>query len=330
MRTPRSCWRSARCSASRSRWTRWRCWAGSTWRTAPLGRPGIRAGLLVAQGDRFRFANDIVRRVAYDAEPAAVRVSRHRRAARLLEARPEAAAAQLAAAGDRDAPPGPGWRPRTRPSSASPTWRPTSCWTRPCAPRCRPRCAPRRCCAAARCAPSSAGHEDARATTRRPASWPASSGDAELEARVLEQLGWTALYARDALHAVELAERATELAESAAAAPGAPRSALAAAGRVRHWDGDYAGATRPTSGCWPRRRCRTTRRWPSRWPTGARCCSTRTGSPRPRRCWRGRCRCAGAPASSGRCCRPCSSPRWPAATPATSAARCRRWTPRAG
>src|SRR5205807_580491 len=66
--------------------------------------------------------------------------------------------------------------------------------------------------------------------------------DSELEARALEQLGWTALYARDAMHAVDFAEQATELAESAAAAPGALPSATLLLGRVRHWDGEYAGA----------------------------------------------------------------------------------------
>ena len=63
----------------------------------------LRAGLLVAQGDRFRFPNDIVRQVAYAAAPEPVRVSRHRRAAKLFETRPETAARHLAAAGDHDA-----------------------------------------------------------------------------------------------------------------------------------------------------------------------------------------------------------------------------------
>ena len=42
---------------------------------------------------------------------------------------------------------------------------------------------------------------------------------------------------------MDLAERAGHLAESAAAAPGARRSSLLLLGRVRHWDGDYTGAT---------------------------------------------------------------------------------------
>ena len=69
-------------------------------------------------------------------------------------------------------------------------------------------------------------------------------GDDELEAAALEQLGWTALYARDALAAVDLAQRARQLAESAAAASSAAPSSFLLLGRVRHWDGDYAGADR--------------------------------------------------------------------------------------
>jgi tetratricopeptide (TPR) repeat protein len=66
--------------------------------------------------------------------------------------------------------------------------------------------------------------------------------DEELEAEALELLGWTALYARDTLAAADLAAQATVLAESAAAAPRALPSSRLLLGRVRHWDGDYAGA----------------------------------------------------------------------------------------
>jgi tetratricopeptide (TPR) repeat protein len=59
----------------------------------------------------------------------------------------------------------------------------------------------------------------------------------------LERLGWTAYYTRDTDAASELAARATELAEEAAAAPAALPSALLLAGRLRHWDGDLAGAS---------------------------------------------------------------------------------------
>lgn len=205
----------------------------------------MRAGLLTVQGDSFRFANDIVRRVAYESVPEPVRINRHRRAARLLADRPEAAAQHLAAAGD--------------PRGAAAAW-----------------------LAAADAADVSFAHTDAerllgcavaaalaggdtaqlvavhlrRGHVRRDLGRPADAredheralalarelGDLELEARALEQLGWTALYARDAAVAVDFAEQATHLAESAAAAPRALPSATLLLGRVRHWDGDYAGA----------------------------------------------------------------------------------------
>jgi tetratricopeptide (TPR) repeat protein len=67
-------------------------------------------------------------------------------------------------------------------------------------------------------------------------------GDDALEAQALERLGWTAYYGRDAAAAGELADRAAELAESAAAAPAALPSALVLVGRIRHWAGDIEGA----------------------------------------------------------------------------------------
>ena len=73
-----------------------------------------------------------------------------------------------------------------------------------------------------RSAPSSAATTPP-ATTTNALVLARELGDEELEARVLEQLGWTAFYARDVLGAVDLAERATQLAESAAAAKGALR-----------------------------------------------------------------------------------------------------------
>ena len=191
--------------------------------------------------------------------------------------------------------------------------------------------AARRCCAAGRCAPSSAG-------TRRPARDHEARRRAGPRARGRRAGGTGAGAARldRAVRPRRTARRWSwpsgppswpsrrrprpgRAERDAAAGPGAALGRRLRRGRR----GLRAGAR-------PRRAAPATARSRSRWPTAARCCSTRTGSPRPRRCWRGRRRCAGAPASSGRCCRPCSSPRWPAATPATSAAPCRRWTPPAG
>ncbi|MFD0503748.1 ATP-binding protein [Streptomyces chiangmaiensis] len=59
-----------------------------------------RAGLLEPSGETFRFSGHIIRKVAYDSASEPVRISRHRRAARLFAAQPEAAAHQLVAAGD--------------------------------------------------------------------------------------------------------------------------------------------------------------------------------------------------------------------------------------
>jgi tetratricopeptide (TPR) repeat protein len=205
----------------------------------------LRAGLLVAQGDSFRFANDIARQVAYESAPEPVRISRHRRAARLLHDRPEAAAAHHAAGCD--------W-----PSAAS-AWV-AAAWTAHLAFANNEAVELlAHAVQAARLAGevrllvdvllrrgqaySELGrHAEARADHEAALELARSESDPALEARALEQLGWTALYARDALHAVDFAEQATELAESAAAAPGALPSAMLLLGRVRHWDGEYAGA----------------------------------------------------------------------------------------
>jgi DNA-binding SARP family transcriptional activator len=205
----------------------------------------LRAGLLVVRGDTFRFANDVVRQVSYNSTPLPVRVSRHRRAAKLFEGRPEAAARQLAAAQDYAAA-ARAWllaahaahlvfanleaerlldealsvaqRSSERTLVATVLMRRGEIRT------------------------DLGRHGDARDDLEAALGIARDVGDELLEARVLEQLGWTALYARDALVAVDLASRARALAESAAAAPGALPSSLLLVGRVRHWDGDYSGA----------------------------------------------------------------------------------------
>ncbi|MBN9113177.1 MAG: AAA family ATPase, partial [Pseudonocardia sp.] len=214
-------------------------------RCATRAAEAVRIGLLHPLPDGMRFVNDVVRQVAYEATPTPVRISRHRRAARLLDARPESAARHFAAAGD--------WSSAAR------------AWTDAAAAAARAfanteavellskavgaaRSADdvtqlvhtlvrrgRACSQIGRYADAVADHEQALELAR-------GRDDPELEALALEQLGWTALYARDAMAAVDLAEQATEVAESAAAAPGALPSATLLLGRVRHWDGDYDGA----------------------------------------------------------------------------------------
>lgn len=205
-----------------------------------------RAGFLVVDGASYRFANDIVRRIAYESAPLPVRVSRHRRVAALLADRPEAAAAHHAAAGDHAAACR-SWMAAadgahlvfahaeaekllTAGISGAHHARDRSLEAAALLRRGGVRCDLGR-------------YEDARDDHDVALAIARELGDEELEARALEGLGWAALWARDALGAVDLAERAGHLAESAAAAPGARRSSLLLLGRVRHWDGDYSGAT---------------------------------------------------------------------------------------
>jgi DNA-binding SARP family transcriptional activator/tetratricopeptide (TPR) repeat protein len=206
----------------------------------------VRAGLLVPDGDRFRFPNDIMRAVAYAHVEAPVRTSRHRRAAELVADRPEAAAAHHSAAGDHDAA-ARAWvaaadaahlafahleAERLLSSALGSAERTGDVVLRTTVLLRRGQ---------ARC--DLARYDEAHDDHAAALELARGLGDEELEARALEALGWTALWARDAFAAVDLAERAGHLAESAAAAPGARRSSLLLLGRVRHWDGDYAGAT---------------------------------------------------------------------------------------
>lgn len=207
----------------------------------------LRAGLLAAQGEYFRFANDVVRQVAYQSVPEPVRISRHRRIAALWEGRPEAAARHLVSAGDM--------------RGAATAWLAAADAAHLAFAHTDAVHVLGLAVEAARAgrdeqqiitallrrgqALSDLGrYDEARADHDAALALARDIGDFELEARALEQLGWTALYARDALVAVEFAEQATELAESAAAAPGALPTATLLLGRVRHWDGDYEGAGR--------------------------------------------------------------------------------------
>jgi DNA-binding SARP family transcriptional activator/tetratricopeptide (TPR) repeat protein len=207
----------------------------------------LRAGLLIADGPRFLFAGSIIRDVLYETTPAPIRTSRHRRAAAKLADRPEMAAAHHAAAGD--------WPQAHAAWSAA-----AEHAIRSFALRDGERLLTHAISAAEQAGDDLAG---ARARIRRgqlreeladykganedhtaALAIARTAGDEGLEAQALERLGWTAYYGRDSAVASELAARAAELAESAAAAPAALPSALVLVGRIRHWAGDIDGAAR--------------------------------------------------------------------------------------
>lgn len=205
----------------------------------------LTAGLLTADGSRFEFSGSVIRETLYEATPPPIRASRHRRAAARLADRPEAAASHHAGAGDwaeaRDA-----WAAAAERAIRAFAIRDAE-----------------RVLTEAVAAAERAGDQRALARTRlrrgqlreELADYEAAQddhvaaltiaravADEELEAQALERLGWTAYYGRDSATASDLAARAAELAESAAAAPGALPSALVLVGRTRHWAGDIDGA----------------------------------------------------------------------------------------
>lgn len=210
-----------------------------------LLQTALRAQLLITHRNSFGFSNTILREVLYRQIPEPTRINRHRRAAKLLADRPEAAAQQWVAAG--------AW------ADAVVAWRSAS----ETAHRALSNAEAERLLHQAVLAAEHADqpvvladtllrrgqirselgrYQDAHDDQERALEIARALMDDSLEARALEQLGWTALFARDAMTAADLADRATRLAEAAAAAPGAPRSAALLLGRVRHWDGDYLGA----------------------------------------------------------------------------------------
>ena len=205
----------------------------------------LRAGLVVTAGNRFEFAGSIVREVLYETTPDPIRASHHRRAAARLPDRPEAAAAHLAAVGD--------W------TQAHELWSAAAEQAiRAFALRDAERLLSEAVTGAERAGDSAAlartrirrgqlkeelaDYEGAQADHTAALEAARRLGDDALEAQALERLGWTAYYGRDSAVASELAGRAAELAESAAAAPGALPSALVLVGRIRHWAGDIDGA----------------------------------------------------------------------------------------
>jgi DNA-binding SARP family transcriptional activator len=213
---------------------------------ARLAEQALRAGLLVTSGTSFAFASSVIREVLDETTPAPVRASRHRRAASLLAGAPEAAASHHAAAGD--------W------AEAASDWSAAAEQARLAFAL---RDAERLYREALRAATANgrqqqiaevrlrrgevreelADFDGARDDHVAALQLGRALGDAGLEARALERLGWTAYYARDTDAASELAARAGGLAEEAAAAAAAGPGALVLAGRLRHWDGDLQGAS---------------------------------------------------------------------------------------
>jgi DNA-binding SARP family transcriptional activator len=213
--------------------------------TAAVAERALAAHLLVEDDSGgYELANDLVREVLYETSPRPTRVARHRRLAGLLADRPEAAAGHAAAAGD--------W------AAAAAAW--TAAAARAAgsyANRDAQRLLDQAVAAAGR-----AGDPplEARARLDRGrvlvalGDYPAAFGDQQralelavaqgedrLEAAALEQLGWTAYYSRDQ-HASEVTPEARELAERAVSARRAGPTALLLAARMRHADGDLAGA----------------------------------------------------------------------------------------
>jgi hypothetical protein len=215
--------------------------------TARRAEQAMAARLLVEDeaGAGYRFANDLVREVLYRTSPRPTRVTRHRRLAAMLADRPEAAAGHAAAAGD--------WATAARAWMAAAAEAARSYANRDA----------ERLLDQAVAAATEAGDPALEAAARLGrgralvalGDYPAAFADQEqalrlatahgldrLEAAALEQLGWTAYYSRDHQAASELTPQARELAERAVAAPRAAPTALLLAARMRHAEGDLAGA----------------------------------------------------------------------------------------
>jgi tetratricopeptide (TPR) repeat protein len=211
-----------------------------------LAERALLAGLLAISGTSFTFTSGLLREVLYETTPTPVRTSRHRRAAVLLAGAPEAVAGHHAAADD--------W------AAAASAWSQAAEHAMLAfALRDAERLFGQALDAATADGQQKqvvelrlrrgevreelADYDGARDDHVAALELARTLGNARLEARALERLGWTAYYARDTDTASELATRASELAEEAAAAPAASPSSLVLAGRLRHWDGDFQGAS---------------------------------------------------------------------------------------
>jgi tetratricopeptide (TPR) repeat protein len=207
----------------------------------------LAARLLVEaeSGAAYELANDLVREVLYESVARPTRVARHRRLATLLADRPEAAAGHAAAAGDL-------------PTAAEAWMAAAAQAARFYANRDAERLLGEAVAAAVRAVDAAlevrarlergrvraalGQYQGAFADQERALRLATEAGDDRSAAVALEQLGWTAFYARDTLAASEVTPKARELAERAAAARDAAPSALLLAGRIRHAEGDLQGA----------------------------------------------------------------------------------------
>jgi DNA-binding SARP family transcriptional activator len=208
-----------------------------------IARRALDSGVLREEGPRLAFADRATHAAAYAAAPQAVRASRHRRAAALAPDDPATQARHRDAAGDH--------------AEAAQAWGRAAASHRD-VPRVAERLLGKALTAAA-----AAGSrrveadllqrrgmirvelgrfDDACSDLQAALDAARRLADEDLEARALEGLGVAALYARDAVAALDLVRQARELAESAAGAPQRTVSALLLVGRVRHWDGDLRGA----------------------------------------------------------------------------------------
>jgi DNA-binding SARP family transcriptional activator len=195
-----------------------------------------RARLLVEAAGRYEFANELIRSALYETTPAPTRVVRHRRLA-ARAARPEVAAAHAAAAGDWELAVT-SWVEAARQASVAFANREAEALltraldssalidtpalvTRAQFDRGRARLALGR-------------YADATTDLAAAQQLARATGDVDLEAAAVEQLGWAAYHARDA--------RVAALAERAATHPAARPGARVLWGRVRSLIGDLPSA----------------------------------------------------------------------------------------
>jgi len=207
----------------------------------------LAARLLVEDeaGTGYELANDLVREVLYQTSPRPTRVTRHRRLTGMLADRPEAAAGHAAAAGDWAAT-ATAWMAAAANAAGSYANRDAERlldWAVGAAARAGdPALEAGARLDRGRVLVALGGYQAAFADQERALALAVEHGLEELEAAALEQLGWTAYYHRDSAAASELRHQVQELAERAVAARRAGPTARLLAARMRHAEGDLAGA----------------------------------------------------------------------------------------